>query len=94
MTEELSSPNLIVSILNAADNRHSFHVTTIIEQTLGRQLITQSGRVIGGSSEHNQMLAVRGSRDLYDVWAQLVDNNAWNYDSIRSLFIKMKRIQE
>ncbi|PER23092.1 GMC family oxidoreductase [Bacillus cereus] len=88
MTEELSSPNLIVSILNAADNRHSFHVTTIIEQTLGRQLITQSGRVIGGSSEHNQMLAVRGSRDLYDVWAQLVDNNAWNYDSIRSLFIK------
>ncbi|SIR00772.1 choline dehydrogenase [Peribacillus simplex] len=88
MTEELSSPNLLISILNASDNRHSFNVATIIEQTIGRQLITASGRAIGGSSEHNQMLAVRGSRDLYDAWAKLVDNNVWNYDSIRSLFIE------
>ncbi|MFJ8460635.1 GMC family oxidoreductase [Lysinibacillus xylanilyticus] len=88
MTEELSTPNLLVSILNATDNRHSFNVTTILEQTIGRQLITSSGRAIGGSSEHNQMLAVRGSRDLYDAWAKLVDNNVWNYDSIRSLFIE------
>lgn len=88
MTEELSSPNLLVSIFNASDNKHSFNVTTKLEQTIGRQLITSSGRAIGGSSEHNQMLAVRGSRDLYDAWAKLVDNNVWNYDSIRSLFIK------
>jgi len=44
MTEELSGPNLIVSVLNSTDNRPSFHVITILEQTLGRQLITQSGR--------------------------------------------------
>ncbi len=88
MTEELSSPNLLVSFLNASDNRHSFNVTTILEQTIGRQLLTASGRAIGGSSEHNHMLAVRGSRDLYDAWAKLVDNNVWNYDSIRSLFIE------
>ncbi|MGG0454638.1 GMC family oxidoreductase [Bacillus mycoides] len=85
MTEELSTPNLLVSFLNASDNRHSFNVTTIIEQTIGRQLITASGRAIGGSSEHNHMLAVRGSRDLYDEWANLVGSQ-WSYKNIRSLF--------
>lgn len=88
MTEELNSPNLFVSFLNASNNRHSFNITTIIERAIGRQLITQSGRAIGGSSEHNHMLAVRGSRDLYDTWAKLVDNDAWKYDSVRPLFIE------
>lgn len=88
MTEELSSPNILVSFMNASDNRHSFNITTILEQTIGRQLITQSGRAIGGSSEHNHMLAVRGSRDLYDAWAKLIGNSVWNYNSIRSLFIE------
>jgi choline dehydrogenase len=59
MTEELSNPNILVSLGNATDNRHSFNVASIIEQTIGRQLITQSGRAIGGSSEHNAMYAVR-----------------------------------
>ncbi|MGG3471480.1 GMC family oxidoreductase [Neobacillus pocheonensis] len=88
MTEELSSPNILVSVLNASDNRHSFNIATILELTLGRQLLTQSGRAIGGSSEHNHMLAVRGSRDLYDAWAKLVGNKVWNYDNVRSLFIE------
>jgi choline dehydrogenase len=32
-------------------------------------------------------LYVRSS-DLYDAWANLVGNNAWEYESIRSLFIE------
>jgi choline dehydrogenase len=34
------------------------------------------------------MYAVRGSSDLYDVWAKLVKNDVWKYDSIRSLIIQ------
>ncbi|CRK84674.1 GMC family oxidoreductase [Neobacillus massiliamazoniensis] len=87
MTKELSSPNVVVALTNATNNRQSFNVTTILEQQLGRQLITESGRAIGGSSEHNAMLAVRGSRDFYDEWARQVGNQ-WSYDNIRSLFKK------
>lgn len=93
MTEELSSPNLLVSLFNATNNRYSFNVATIFEQTIGRQIITESGRTIGGSSQHNAMYAVRGSADLYDAWATLVGKNGkpanqWSYNSIRSLFIE------
>jgi choline dehydrogenase len=87
MTKELSNPNVVTALTNATDNKQSYNVATILEQQIGRQLIAQSGRVIGGSSEHNAMLAVRGSRDLYDEWARLVGNQ-WSYDSIRSLFKK------
>ncbi|MDR4949825.1 GMC family oxidoreductase [Neobacillus cucumis] len=86
MTEQFSNPNLFVALGNSTDNKFSFNVATRIEQTIGRQFITSSGRAIGGSSEHNAMFAVRGSRDLYDTWANLVDNPVWSYDSIRPLF--------
>ncbi|MEH7332063.1 GMC family oxidoreductase [Neobacillus drentensis] len=86
MTQELSSPNIAVALANATDNRHSFNVATILEQSIGRQLITESGRAIGGSSEHNAMYAVRGSSDLYDAWANLSGNPLWSYNSLLPLF--------
>ncbi|OXM14271.1 GMC family oxidoreductase [Paenibacillus herberti] len=86
MTKELSSPNLIESLTNATNNKHSFNVATILEQQIRRQMITGSGRAIGGSSEHNGMYAVRGSSDLYNTWANLSGNPLWSYDKVRPLF--------
>ena len=86
MTEQFSDPNLFVALGNSTDNKFSFNVATRVEQNIGRQLITSSGRAIGGSSEHNAMYAVRGSSDLYDTWANLVGNPVWSYDSVRPLF--------
>ena len=86
MTELFSKPNLLTALGNSTDNKFSFNVATRIEQSIGHQFITSSGRAIGGSSEHNAMFAVRGSSDLYDTWASLVGDDVWNYDSVRPLF--------
>lgn len=85
MTEELSSGSIERAIFLASDNKYTYNITSTIEQLLGRPLLSQNGRVIGGSSEINDMYAVRGSRELYDRWADLVGDQ-WRYSKIRSLF--------
>lgn len=85
MTEELSSGSIERAIFLASDNKYTYNITSTIEQLLGRPLLSQNGRVIGGSSEINDMYAVRGSRELYDQWADLVGDQ-WRYSKIRSLF--------
>ncbi|PGT96618.1 oxidoreductase [Bacillus cereus] len=83
-----SSPSIVTALNLANDNKLSFNALSNTEQNIGRQLKLSGGRVIGGGSQHNFMTAVRGSRDLYDAWAQLVESNAWDYDSLRPLFIE------
>lgn len=83
-----SSPSIVTAANLANENKLSFNALSKTEQNIGRQLKLSGGRLIGGGSQHNFMAAVRGSRGLYDAWAKSVDNNAWNYDSIRSLFIE------
>ncbi|TDK65128.1 GMC family oxidoreductase [Bacillus salipaludis] len=87
MTEEMSSPNGGTALTLSSDNRFSFNILSKLEQTIGRQLLLSGGRLIGGSSEHNAMLAVRGSRNLYDEWASLAGNQ-WSYNNVRELFIE------
>ena len=72
MRDELSSASNAGSGVLATDNRHSFNVMSTIEPNINSQLRISSGRAIGGSSEHNAMYAVRGSRELYDKWGELV----------------------
>jgi len=87
MRNELSSASNPGSGLLATDNRHSFNIMSTIEPNINSQLRISSGRAIGGSSEHNAMYAVRGSRELYDQWGELVGPQ-WKYDNISSLFKK------
>ena len=87
MTNELSSGSIEKAINLASDNKFTFNITSNIEQSIRRPLLSQNGRVIGGSSEVNDMYAVRGSRELYDEWAELVGDQ-WSYNQIRSLFIE------
>lgn len=87
MTNELSNPSIISAINTTRGNRFSFNVTSELEPTLSRPLISTNGRAMGGSSEINDMYSVRGSRELYDQWASLVGDQ-WSYDQISSLFIE------
>ncbi|KAA9012846.1 GMC family oxidoreductase [Niallia endozanthoxylica] len=85
----MPNPSASFETANAAanDNRLSFRALSNIEDALGRPLLLWSGRVIGGSSEHNFMYAVRGSRNLYNEWADLVGDQ-WSYEKVRTLFKK------
>lgn len=87
MTNELSSPSLETAANLASDNKFSFNILSITEPIIGRQLPLLGGRVIGGSSEHNFMYAVRGSSNLYDEWANLVGDQ-WSYENVSPLFVK------
>ncbi len=87
MTKELSSPNGGTAQTLSSDNKFSFNILSKLEQTIGRQLLLSGGRVIGGSSEHNAMLAVRGSSHLYNEWANIAGPQ-WSYNNVRDLFIE------
>jgi choline dehydrogenase len=82
-----NSPSIETANTLANDNRLSFNALSQTEENIGRQLKLWSGRVIGGSSQHNFMGAVRGSRSLYNEWANLVGSQ-WSYERVRSLFKK------
>ncbi|GIP60847.1 oxidoreductase [Paenibacillus woosongensis] len=80
-----SSASLETAELEANNNKLSFNILSSTEQKIGHQLRLRGGRAIGGSSQHNFMAAVRGSRNLYDEWSDLVGPQ-WSYEAIRSLF--------
>lgn len=79
------SPSLEEAANVANDNKLSVNTLSKTEENIGRQLKLANGRVIGGSSQHNFMYAVRGSRNLYNEWAKLVGSQ-WSYENVRSLF--------
>ncbi|MGE7954480.1 GMC family oxidoreductase [Lysinibacillus xylanilyticus] len=87
LTKQLSSPSIEVALNLANDNKFSYNILSKTEQALGRQLRLAGGRAIGGSSSHNAMYAVRGSRELYNEWGKLVGNQ-WSYQNIAPLFIE------
>ncbi len=80
-----NTPSAVRASILFNDNKLSFNTLSSLEQNLGRQLKLSSGRVIGGSSQHNLMYAVRGSRNLYDEWANLIGKQ-WSYENVRRLF--------
>lgn len=82
---ENSSPSIVTAEVRANDNELSFNILSQTQENIGRQIRLRAGRVIGGSSQHNFMAAVRGSRELYDEWAALVGDQ-WSYNNICSLF--------
>jgi choline dehydrogenase len=60
------------------------------EGTGGRALTIAQGRVLGGSSSMNGMIAVRGQRDDYDDWAAL-GNAGWSYAEVLPYFKRLER---
>jgi choline dehydrogenase len=88
MMDDLSNPSNPGANVFNTDNKYSFNMLTRLQPAIGnRQLRISSGRAIGGSSEHNAMYAVRGSKEYYDELARQFGEQ-WSYDSLRPLFIK------
>ncbi|CAB0028349.1 unnamed protein product [Trichogramma brassicae] len=56
-----------------------------------RQCKLPIGKVLGGCSSINYMLATRGSRQDYDEWANYTGEPSWSYDSLLPYFRKLER---
>ncbi len=52
----------------------------------GRSLIYPRGRVMGGCSSINGMIAMRGQREDYDQWAEMAGDASWRWDNVLPLF--------
>src|SRR5277367_1297464 len=55
----------------------------------GRTLYWPRGKVLGGSSSTNGMVAVRGSATDYDMWRQR-GLNGWSYDDVLPYFKRLE----
>lgn len=52
----------------------------------GRSLIYPRGRVLGGCSSINGMIYMRGQRQDYDQWAEIVGDPSWRWDQVLPVF--------
>ncbi|XP_025994629.2 glucose dehydrogenase [FAD, quinone] [Solenopsis invicta] len=57
----------------------------------GKKCALSTGKVVGGSSVLNYMVANRGSSDDYDRWAEM-GNDGWAYKNILKYFKKLETI--
>src|SRR5258708_11030503 len=53
----------------------------------GRQIYWPRGRVLGGSSSINGLIAIRGQHEDYDHWAGL-GNTGWSWNDVLPYFVK------
>ena len=56
----------------------------------GRRLVLPRGRVLGGSSSVNAMIAIRGNPADYDRWAAL-GNEGWSYQDVLPYFKRLEQ---
>ncbi|XP_053607946.1 ecdysone oxidase-like [Plodia interpunctella] len=52
------------------------------------------GKALGGSSSINFMLYVRGDPNDFNTWADITNDQSWNYNNILRYFMKSERLQD
>ena len=52
------------------------------------------GKALGGSSQLNYMLYVRGHPEDYNSWAELTQDENWNYENVLPAFMKSQSLAE
>ena len=62
--------------------------TTPQKHLNNRELKHPRGRVVGGSSTANVMLYVRGHREDYNRWAEIVKSDKFSYERVLPFFKK------
>jgi choline dehydrogenase len=56
---------------------------------LGREIPLFAGRVVGGSSATNNVMALRGDPSRYDAWAT-AGNDGWSFDEVLPAFRRLE----
>src|SRR3954454_18693606 len=64
---------------------------TEVEPGLGRSIVFERGKVIGGSSAINGMMFLRGDPTVYDGWAN-AGNPGWDFESVLPYFKRSESV--
>jgi choline dehydrogenase len=84
---EVLDPNPFAStqVLNDLTVNPKFAKTYSLPLFVPLQFTTYSqGRMWGGSSAHNYLLAIRGTPGIYDFWSTFSGNPVWSYNNLLS----------
>lgn len=95
--EAVLNPNLFASSMLGASNKYSdtFAAFPGAQANFGFNLLGYTeGRMWGGGSGHNGMIAVRGTPGLYDQWAAASGASHWSYNNLLPLMKFLERYQE
>lgn len=49
-----------------------------------------TGKMLGGSGSHNDVIHSRGSPKDYDNWATILNDDSFSYDNVLKYFKKME----
>ncbi|XP_026759445.2 ecdysone oxidase-like [Galleria mellonella] len=52
------------------------------------------GKMLGGCSSNNNMYYVRANPYDYDNWANIINDDTWNYKNVLPYFIKSEKLQD
>jgi choline dehydrogenase len=84
----IHTPGAIAMLTEAAKHDWRYH-TTAQEYLNGRRISTPRGKVIGGSSSINGMVAVRGAAEDYLTWGQ-GGISGWSYDDVLPYYKRLE----
>lgn len=82
------TPSDIINSHNNSYKKHDWGLS--YSPTKGRTVPFPRGRVTGGSSAVNTTIALRGTPEDYDGWADL-DNTAWGWKNVLPAFNRLER---
>jgi choline dehydrogenase len=85
------SPNPFAFLNEITFNpKYAFNYSVIFNQSNGPVFIYSSGRMWGGSSAKNYLLAVRGTPAIYNFWALASGNARWSYHHLLPLMLGLE----
>lgn len=70
--------------------KYAFDYPVRSDPSNGPVYIYSAGRMWGGSSAKNYLLAVRGTPAIYNSWALMSGNSDWTYDNLLPLMKKLE----
>ena len=82
-------------LLNGHNNAYAPHNWDYMAEanSTGHQFALPAGKVVGGSSAINTAIALRGTPDDYDEWAEL-GNGDWSWEKVLPYFRKLETDQD
>ncbi|KAF2100581.1 aryl-alcohol-oxidase from pleurotus Eryingii [Rhizodiscina lignyota] len=76
-----------------ANSAVTWNFTTTPQQELqNRSVAFERGHVLGGSSSVNVLAYQRGSDEVYDRWARVVEDDGWAWKNVRRYYLRNSRI--
>ncbi|KAF8808842.1 aryl-alcohol oxidase-like protein [Phlegmacium glaucopus] len=85
-------PGLAATLTNT---QFDWNFTTVNQPGMnGRPLAYPRGHVLGGSTSINFMAYTRGSKDDYDRWARVTDDEGWSWNSLFPYMLKIETLTQ